>query len=470
MQAVSVKEIVDITKGELIRGNPGIEITEFSLDSRTLVPGDVFIAINGINFDGHNFTRDAVRKGAKGIIVEDRFELPNALPGVVIKVKDTIRAIGDIARIYRDRFKGPIIAVTGTVGKTTTKEFIGTVLGEKFRVHKTQGTLNNHIGVPITLWGLGSGYDVGILELGMSNLGEIESLAGITRPDVGVITNVGPAHLERLGSIENIIKAKSELLETMGKEGLAILNRDNDYFPQLQARARCRLVTVGRQHESDFQAVDIRADDGHVRFKILAKPFSDILEVELPVIGIHNIYPALISTAIGYGLGLSPQDIINGLMRIRLPKMRLELKEIAGMRIIDDSYNANPISMAGALETLGMFECSGKRLFVCSDMLELGELAPMYHKELGRQVVRYKVNRLITIGEFSRFVSSAAIECGMPQEHVQHCENNIEAVSVLEKWLEPGDVVLVKGSRARHMEEITKGIEEYYSSLERLIV
>lgn len=471
MQAVSVKEIVDITKGRLICGNPNTEIRDFSLDSRALLPGSVFIAIKGNNFDGHQFIKDAIKKGAIGIIVKSAFELPDGLPRVVIKVEDTVKAVGDIARIYRNRFKGPVIAVTGTVGKTTAKEFIATVLEQKFHVHKTLGTLNNHIGVPTTLWGLEPEHEVSVIELGMSGLGEIKYLADIVQPDVGVITNIGPAHLLQLGSIEKIIKAKAELLTGMKENGLVVLNMDNDYFTHLQERTRTRLVTVGKRHESDFQAIEIAVDrKGHIRFKILAKPFSDILEVELPVIGLHNIYPALTSVAIGYGLGLKPEEIINGLAKIKLPSMRLELKEIAGIKVIDDCYNANPISMASALETLSMWKDCGRKIFVCSDMLELGQDAVVYHKELGKQVVKCKVDKLITVGELSEFVSSAAVEFGMSPGSVNHCKDNIEAVTVLGKWFEPGDVILVKGSRARHMEEIVKGIEEYYSTLEKLIV
>lgn len=471
MQAVSVKEVVDITKGELIRGDPYEYIQNFSIDSRTLIPGDVFIAIKGNHFDGHQFVKDVIRKGAKGIIIEDGFNLPDYLPSIVVKVKDTIRAMGDIARLFRNRFKGPVIAITGTVGKTTTKEIVSCVLGKRLSVHKTQGTLNNHIGVPITLWGLEVGHSVCIMELGMSNIGEIKYLADIVRPDVGVITNVGPAHLEKLGCIENVVKAKAELLEVMPPEGLIILNRDDPYFSQLEARTTCRLVTVGRHHESDFQAVDIKMVDGaNLEFKVIAKPFSDILDVRTPIIGLHNIYPSLIAIAIGYGFRMAPEDILSGLIDVKLPKMRLELKEIAGIKVLDDSYNANPISMQGALETLCTFSPTGKRIFVCGDMLELGKDALKYHKELGRQIVKYKVDRLVTIGRLSKIVSSSAIDCGMQAEYVRHCNDNVEAVSVLAHWLEPGDIVLVKGSRLMHMEEITKGMEEYYSTLEKLIV
>lgn len=471
MQAVSVKEIVDITGGKLICGNTNTEIRDFSLDSRTLQPGAVFIAIKGNNFDGHQFIKEVINKGVIGIIVKSEFELPDNLPRIVIKVEDTIKAIGDIARIYRNRFKGPVIAVTGTVGKTTAKEFIATVLEEKFHVHKTKGTLNNHIGVPTTLWGLESEHGVSVIELGMSGTGEIKYLADIAQPDVGVITNIGPAHLLQLGSVENIIAAKAELLTSMRGNGLVVLNRDNEYFTQLRDKTRCRFVTVGKHLESDFQTIDLAVDkESLIVFKILVKPFSDILEVKLPVIGLHNIYPALVSVAIGYGLGLKPEEIINGLAKIELPKMRLELKEIAGIKIIDDCYNANPISMASALETLSMWRDAGKKILVCSDMLELGQDACIYHKELGKQVVKSKIDRLITIGELSELVSGTAVECGMASDYVRHCKNNIEAVEVLGKWLEPGDVILVKGSRARRMEEIVKWIEEYYSTLERLIV
>lgn len=471
MQEIFVREILEFTKGKLICGNFSISIGEFSLDSRTLVHGDLFIAIKGAHFDGHQFIREAIKKGAIGIIVEDTFELQSNLPGIVVKVKDTIKALGDIARIYRSRFKRSLIAITGTVGKTTTKEFIATVLEEKFCVHRTQGTLNNHIGVPITLMGLEPRHEVCVIELGMSSLGEIKYLASISQPDVGVITNIGPAHLERLGSIENIIEAKSELLDNMCGDGLVVLNRDNNYFTQLRSRTGCRIITIGRHHDADFQAVDIAVENGgNINFKIIAKPFNDILEIKLPVIGVHNIYPALTSVVIGYGLGVSPEEIINGLAKIKLPKMRFELKEIAGIKIIDDSYNANPMSMDSALETFSMYERGGRKIFVCSDMLELGQDSILYHRELGEKVVKHKINKLITIGELSSIVSATAIGCGMPSGCARHCKDNIEAVGVLGEWLEPGDVVLIKGSRAMHLEEITKGIEEYYSTLEKLIV
>lgn len=471
MQTVLVKEIIEFTGGRLTLGKPDAEVKSFSLDSRTLKKGDLFIAIKGNNFDGHKFAEDCIKKGACGIIVEDSFQINNNFSGIAIKVKDTTKALGDIARIYRKKFQGSLIAITGTVGKTTTKELVALVMQERFSVHKTEGTLNNHIGVPVTLLGLSPGHHSAVIELGMSGLGEIKYLAGIAQPDVGVITNIGPAHLEQLGSIDNVLKAKSELLEVMKKDGLVILNRDDKYFGELHSRKHSRLITIGRHHEADFQAVDIAiGKDGGISFKLLAKPFSDILEIKLPVIGMHNIYPAMTAAAIGYGLNVGPAGIINGLGKVRLPKLRLELKEVAGMKIIDDCYNANPISMVSALETLNMLHAEGKKIFVCSDMKELGQYAEMYHKELGKQVHDYKIDRLISVGEFSAFVSETAVECGMPAENVRHCKNNLEAVEVLSHWLEPGGIVLVKGSRANHMEEITSGIEEYYSTLEKLIV
>lgn len=471
MQPISVKEILDVTKGKLICGMHDQEIWGFSLDSRTIRHRDVFIAIKGTRFDGHQFLREAISKGALGIIIAEGYALPEHLPAVVIRVKDTIEALGDIAGCYRRKFEGSVISVTGTVGKTGTKEVIAGVLGQRFRVHKTQGTLNNHIGVPITLMGLNHQFDVAVIELGMNKSGEIRRLAAITQPDVGIITNVGPAHLEYIGTVENIVRAKAELLEALGKDRLAILNRDDNYYLDLKDSVRSRLVTVGKAPQSDFQAVDLALNkDGCPNFKIIAKPFNEVLEVVLPVIGLHNVYPALIAAAVGYGLGLRPDEIINGLARVNLPEMRLELSQIAGIRIINDCYNANPVSMASALDTLAELDVTGRKIFVCADMLELGADAPWFHKDLGRKVTERGVNRLITIGNLSRFVSKVAIENGMNPEDVRDCENNIEAVEVLAHWLEPGDVMLIKGSRANHMEEIVKGIEEYYSVLEQLIV
>jgi UDP-N-acetylmuramoyl-tripeptide--D-alanyl-D-alanine ligase len=471
MQALSVKEILKYTNGKLILGSPDKEISKISLDSRTISAGDLFIAIKGDNFNGHDFIEDVINKGASGIIVKDSFLAPQKLPSVVIGVPDTVKALGDIARILRDKFQGSVIAITGTVGKTTTKECIFAVMSEKFCTHKTEGTLNNHIGVPMTLWEMGSKYDIGIVELGMSNLGEIRNLAKITQPDVGVITNIGPGHLEGLGSIENVFEAKAELLEVMGESGLAVLNRDDAFFKGLEKRTRCRQVSIGRHHEADFQAVDIKVNEkGCACFKILAKPFNDILEIELPILGMHNVYSALFAAAIGYGLGIRPQKIIEGLGKIQLPNLRLELKEVAGMRIINDCYNANPISMESALETLCLLKADGKKIFACSDMKELGKYSENYHRELGRQVCKYKVNKLITVGELSKIVSDTAVESGMNSLDVRHCKNNIEVIEVIEKWLFPGDLLLIKGSRANKMEEIANGIEEYYNTLEKLIV
>lgn len=471
MKALTIKEILDVTGGKLINGDLNQKIKDFSLDSRTIKRGDIFIAIPGSRFDGHQFLKEVVRKLASGIIIKEGYALPLALPKVVIRVKDTIEALGSIAGLYRKQFHGPLISITGSVGKTSTKEIVSAVLGQKFSVHKTEGTLNNHIGVPLTLMGLNSNSQVAVVELGMNKSGEIGYLANITRSDVGIITNIGPVHLEYLGDVEGIINAKSELLDLLGKDKLAVLNRDDVYFSKLSKNVKSRLITVGRHSHSDFQALDlVVCEDGCLNFKIMAKPFSEILEVKLPIIGLHNIYPALIAAAVGYGLGLKANEIINGLGNIVLPKMRLELKEIAGIKVIDDCYNANPISMAGALDTLAEMKTSGKKIFICGDMLELGKDSVMFHEELGLKVSKCEINKLITVGNYSKSVSSKAIESGMSVEDVNECKNNIDVIEVLAHWLEPGDIVLVKGSRANHMEEIIKGIEECYNVLEQLII
>lgn len=471
MKDVCVKDIIEAVNGKLVRGNLTDEAREFFIDSRSMPQGGIFVAIKGNNFDGHDFVSDVIKKGVRGIIVKDSFSLPDVLPEIVIRTGDTIRALGDIAKIFRNKFNGLVISVTGTVGKTTTKEFIASVLEGKFRVHKTLGTLNNHIGVPLTLWGLADDYSVAVVELGMSGLGEIKYLSDIAKPDIGVITHIGPAHLEQLGSVENVLKAKAELLESMGENGLVVINRDTQYFSELRAMAKCRVITVGRHHEADFQAVDIEADDcGRMNFKVLAKPVNDILEIKLPVIGIHTVYPAMIAVSIGYCVGMDPSKIINSFSNIKLPKMRLEVKDIAGIRIIDDCYNANPLSMSSALETLSMIKNKGKKIFVCGDMLELGIYSQKYHRELGLEITKFPVDRLITVGNLSGLVSDSAVENGMSQEKVKHCKNNVKVVEALGQWLEPGDIVLVKGSRGNYMEEISKGMEEYYNQLEKLIV
>lgn len=476
MRPLLVREILQATKGVLVRGDTCQRVYRISIDSRTLISGDIFVALKGDNFDGHRFIGEAIYKGAAGIIVARDWPLAtienaSLLPQLIIKAANTREALIAIAGMSRDRLLCPLIAVTGSAGKTTTKDIIAQVLGKKYRVGLTRGTQNNSVGVPLTLLGFNPSIEAAVIEIGMNKSGEIRQLADIVKPDVGIITNVGPAHLEFLGSIENIITAKAELLECIDKDGLVLLNRDDSNFPQLHKHVRSRLITVGTDYHADYQAVDvIMNNNGQVHFSILAKPYKKVLDVKLPVVGWHSIYPALFATAVAFGLGLTSDQIVKALAEISLPEMRSQLKDIAGIKVIDDCYNANPLSVANALNTLTTIECTGKRIAVCGDMLELGTAAKYYHQELGKQIYEQGINRLITIGDFSKFVFQTALAYGMAPECVRHCENNIEAVEVLGRWLEPGDIILIKGSRANRMEEIVKGIEEYYSALESLIV
>jgi len=482
MQTILVKDILNVTSGRLIYGAESRVIRQFSLDSRTIKPQDMFIAVKGKRFDGHRFLGEAVKKGASGLICEERYvftePLLHLLNGrlnkglIIIKVRNTIDALGSISGIYRSRFSGPVISLTGSVGKTTTKDIIACVLSQKFSVHKTHGTLNNHIGVPITLMDLDRQFDVSVVEMGMSGPGEIRRLAEITQPDAGIITNIGPAHLEGLGSIENIVKAKAELLDVLGPQALAVLNGDDNYYLQLKNHIKSRLITIGTGGNSDFQAVSIAIGlDNALSFKIIARPFNEVLGIKMPVVGLHNVYSALIASAVGYGLGLKAEEIINGLAGVELPPMRMEIHKLGdNIRIIDDCYNANPVSMNSALDTLSRLEARGKKIFVCGDMAELGEYSAGFHKELGRKIAGKKIDSLITIGRLSsKYVSAVAVEGGINHNSVYNCKNNIEAVEVLAHWLEPGDTVLIKGSRSNHMEEIVKGIKDCYAALDQLI-
>ncbi len=476
MQPLLVRELLQATGGILVRGDTYRRVHRLSLDSRTLQKGDLFVAIRGPHFDGHKFIGEAIYKGALGIVVEKEWPLAtieNAdfLPGVIIKVEQTTKALGDIAAFYRRQILCPVIAVTGSVGKTTTKDVIATVLRERFLVGSTRETQNNHIGVPLSLLGLSAGIGAAVIELGMNRLGEINYLAGLTRPDVGIITNVGPVHLEHLGLVTNVVKAKAELLGQMDGDGLVLLNSDDQFFSQLRKKVRSKMLTVGRSAAADIQALNPAVNSqGNLQFAVIAKPYEERFEVNLPVPGMHNVYPALFAVALAFALGLTRDQISRGLSKVQLPKRRLQIKEVAGIRLIDDCYNANPLSMASALETMAALNCRGKRILVCGDMLELGTEAVWYHRELGRKMSSYGISRLVTMGDLARLVAEDAVAMGMSKRAVKHCPTNLEAVHVLGEWLEPGDLILVKGSRANHMEEIVQGIEEYYSALEQLIV
>jgi len=419
-----------------------------STDSRTIKKGEIFLALKGKNFDGGDFVGKVFKKGARAAIVSKTSGIKSGRG--IIKVKNTLKALGDIARAHREKFDIPVVAVTGSTGKTTAKEMIAHVLSAKYNVLKSERSNNGFVGLPLTLAKLHKRHRVCVLEMGMNHAGEIDELCKIARPGIGVITNIGPAHIGSLGSMRNIFTAKAELLNNLPPDGVAILNKDDVYLKGL-ARLRRRKVYFGIEGKCDFRAARLRRGKNDWRF------FVGKEEFEIGLLGKHNIYNALIAIAVARQFKISGRVIRRRIksFRQRCP-MRLEPKNVRGVKIMDDSYNSNPSSMAAALETLAGCDTGGKKIIVSGDMLELGTRAKALHEGMGKAIAKSPAEVLITLGRLSKFTSRAAAQKGV--RVLYHAASSAEAAGFLKKVAKAGDVVLVKGSREMRMEKV---IEEF---------
>jgi UDP-N-acetylmuramoyl-tripeptide--D-alanyl-D-alanine ligase len=466
MFEITLDELTKVVSGETQFGpHAGDQLIHgISIDSRNISKGNLFVAIPGERFDGHQFISEAIEKGAKGVVIakDKRHTIPPATveKTAMILVDDTKRALRDIAGWYRRKFDLPTVAVTGTNGKTTTKDMTAEVLSSKFKVLKSPQSYNNLVGVPLTLFQLNSDSEALVLELGMNSPGEIGILTRISNPSVGVITNIGPAHLESMKSLGKIAKAKFELPDNMSSPRTLVLNADDHILAKRIERKKQNetVLSFGIKKRADFSADGIQANgDGNVSFRV-----NKSLPINLKLLGWHNVYNALAAFAVGALLGVDEQKIKERLEKCVPSKLRMELIHIGNIRVINDSYNANPVSMEKALETLKNMKTSGKKVAVLADMLELGDETLNLHLELGRQVARSEVNLLITVGELARFIGEGAKEAGMKPSNILTFENNQEAVFYLLENLKDGDLVLVKGSRKMKTEEIVLSLKSHH--------
>ncbi|PIF02937.1 MAG: hypothetical protein CR990_00290 [Desulfococcus sp.] len=489
-------ELARITGGRIASGAPDTRIRGISHDTRTLKPDDLYIALRGERFDGHIFLADAAEKGAAAVLVDEMFttgpgETASTGAGsadgdpapVRIICPDTLRALGAIAADWRSRFSVRVAAVTGSNGKTTTRAMIGAVLSRRYAVLETEGNLNNEIGLPRTLLGLGDHHEWAAVELGMNHAGEIRRLTRICRPDIAVITNIGPAHIGGLGSLEAIAAAKAELLEETPSGGLAVLNRDDPYFGFLAGRAvkaGLRVVSVGFSPAADIHAVDPFPDAGGLAFRVrfdgrefparigFSAPFMIVNALAAVAAGREaGLYASIDSSgdssgdASGMALGLAAAGPVGGRMCIR--------DTARGIRLVDDTYNANPASAAAALSSLGdmMAETGGGRIFaVLGEMLELGDHAPGLHRETGRKAAESGVYWLAALGPHAPDLLAGARGGGMPPDRLVPLTDHGEGVDRLKSELRAGDLLLVKGSRGWKMENILGPVVEWAEAFE----
>lgn len=428
------------------------EVLSVCTDTRKIEPGSLFIAIRGEKFDGNHFVGQAFEKGAVGAIAE------RPVDGCenVIVVADTKRALLDLARYYRGLFSVFTVGVTGSVGKTSTKEMIYSILSQRGKTLKTEGNFNNEIGMPMTMFNLSHDYVNGVFEMGMSNFGEIRDLTHVCRPNVGVITNIGVSHMETLGSRENILKAKMEITEAMTPDAPLILNMDDDMLQKVSHLTDQPVMYFGIDSPADITATDIRTKDGCTLFKI--RYYGKSVEASVPAVGRHNVYNALAGFCVGLVADMDEEDIVTGMRLYKNAAMRQNVTTENGVTIIADCYNASPDSMRAAIDVLMHTACEGKRWCVFGDMLELGNCSEEAHIEVGREVGRSRADGLVCVGELARGIKRGAVMVGMKQ--VVHFTDPGQAAAFLAKTLAPGDAVIYKASRSIHLEQVMERVSE----------
>jgi len=456
----SAEQILEVISGSWVSGDRSKTFNGVAIDSRTVKKGQLFVCISGDRFDSHDFILDVIQKEAAGIIVKSKDKIPNekSTP-FIIQVNDTLKALQDLAEFHRSQFDVSILAITGTNGKSTTKEMAASVAKSQFNVLKTEGNKNNHIGLPLTLFNLRAEHEVSVLEMGMSGKGEIKRLAEIAKPKVGIITNISEGHLENLPTIKDVQEAKGELFESLNQDDTAIVNADDPLVLELSRSLRSNIVTYGLKNSADIQADNIK-QRGNEGFDFTLHFFNETTPVFLPFLGYCNISNALAAIAAGHTLGLNSQKILSGLKDCKLMPQRMQTEKRGNITIINDAYNANPRSMEEALITLSSYKTNGKKVFVMGDMLELGRISESAHKNFGKQFSGSSVDLLVAVGPLAQLASQTALDSGVDENRVRSFENKEESILFLDKSLQAGDCILVKGSRGMRMEQIIEGISK----------
>ncbi|MDY7033735.1 MAG: UDP-N-acetylmuramoyl-tripeptide--D-alanyl-D-alanine ligase [Thermodesulfobacteriota bacterium] len=453
-------DILEITRGRLTQGFNSVSFKDISTDSRTIQPGELFVPLKGERFDGHRFIEKACEKGANGVLVKKGFSKGKTLNGktTIIEVEDTLRALGDIARFWRMKHSIPLVGVTGSNGKTTTKEMIGTILEIPFTILKTEGNFNNLVGLPLTLLKLGHKDEVAVLEMGTNARSEIKRLTEISVPNIAVITNIGHAHMEGLRSIEEVMEEKAELFRSLGRDSVAIVNEDDHRVFHVAAPCSCRKLGFSMFQKADIMATDILvSSSGKVRFQLVTQ--GESVDISLPIHGAFNVSNALAAAGVAQALGVDLKVIKEGLERTQPISGRMEIIELDGYTIINDTYNANPNSMAEALKVLAGIKGAGRAIAVLGDMLELGEFSEGAHIDVGRLVSQLEIDSLLILGQDSVNIARGASEMGMDSKNIYLGKGHQDIVTKMNAILCKGDCVLVKGSRAMKMERI---LEEFW--------
>ncbi len=459
----TVEQIVKITGGVLLSGEKEAVIKTFSKDTRTIEEGDFYLGIKGEKFNGSQFYEEALKRKASGVLVQD-VDIPEEIlktykGKAIIKVKDVVKAMQQLASYKRSLYNIPVVAITGSVGKTSTKDIVASVLEEEFDVLKTEGNLNNHIGLPLTILKLDH-HEAMVIEMGMNNFGEIRTLTNIAKPTLCIITNIGTAHIGNLGSRENILKAKLEILEGMEKGGTVLVNNDNDllhkWAEEQKNATNFSVVTYGIKNPSDYmaKAINTKEEGSTYEITIHNKKYTIIV----PVPGMHFVYNSLCSIAVGDYYQMEMTKIQQGIQNFKLTKNRMEIEKIRdNITLINDAYNANLDSMQSALQYLGSLK--NRKIAVLGDMLELGEYGVELHKKVGEEVVKNEIDILLAVGSLAKYIAEEAIALGMPKENVKYLATKEEAIKMLNTILTEKDNVLIKASNSMKFYQIVDYIK-----------
>lgn len=448
MNKLSLAEVLKAT-GANSNTDKEIIFSGVTTDSRKIVDGVLFVALKGEKFNGEDFAEDALKKGASAVLVSNSAK--NISGGAVLKVEDTLTAYQKISQSWRERFKIPIVAITGSNGKTTTKDLTAATLSSLGEIQKTSANFNNEIGVPLTLLGITEKNKAAVVEIGMRGLGQIESLAKIVQPTIGIVTNVNETHIELLGSIENIAKAKGELVEAIPEGGTVILNADNKFTAEMKKLAKngVKIITYGIENPADLTAKNILINEVSTEF--ILNYGGKNFDFEIPVIGRHNVSNALAAIAAGLTCGLSIKEIQRGFSTLATTRMRFEVIRRDGVTIVNDAYNASPASMRAAIQTVAeVYE--DRKIAVLGDMLELGEISEKVHREIGAELAENNFDTLITFGELGKFIVAGAKDAGL--KNIFMTMTHEEAAKKILEIMQDGDTILFKASHGMHFEKI----------------
>ncbi len=453
MNSLTISELVLATKGRLISGNENDRINGVIIDSRSANKENIFVAIVGESLDGHEFIKSAYENGCRNFIKNESSSIKLDSSDInLIEVKDTEIAMGDIGKYYKSKFNIPYIGITGSVGKTTTRDMIYATVSAKFNTLKNEGNLNNQLGVPLTLFNLNESHECGVIEMGMSGFDEIKYLANIVNPQIGVISNIGLSHIENLGSQEGILKAKMEITSNFDSSSTLIVNGDDKFLSTLKNKNHeYKLKTFGFNKDNDIYCSSYEMNEESITFECMINNKKE--EIFIPTVGEHNIYNAMGAILVGMSLGLSLDEIKEGLKNFKATGMRLDIVKTDKLTIINDTYNASPDSMKAALKILGRYK--NRRVAILGDMFEMGTHAEYGHRLVGESVIN-NADLLITIGCNSRFIGSEALNLGFDEENIHHFDTKEDAINKIDNLLKEKDIVLVKASRGMKLEKIVE--------------